>query len=1050
MKWLKEFWHYIVIGVIILVTLLIFLIAFLLTPTGFRFICRIAEVATSHELTLSKPQGSLNSEFSLQTVQWKTSSLNLKIDDIHSQISLRSLIVGTLDFKKLSITCISVQRTTAKNKQTTHSLKNIINDLPKQSPWPNWLTLRAVTIKNIHYQNNNSQALIMNMITLSSENHLKNTSYHITAQTAGTFKSQWQLYLLAMPKQTNLHLVAKTNQQTLELHGYINPKQLYIDSGSLKQGNNHIIASLQYQFGPHRQLNFKSHFHHYLFHKDPLTGYLNFQLSTKNSLQTHINIHSANNSNKIILNIEHKDYWDANWSVKINKIQKYMANSNGVINTTGSLHHLALSGDADINIKRILLGNISLHQFISKWNIEPTKNHTFTMQTNLKTFQYNNLITKNIAISATGNQNKQQFKLDFITPWHQHVTSTAQSHPNPKTANLIVNLNKLNILNGKAIWRLKKPINIQLNSNGISWSPLTLFWQKQNLYIEGNYATTKNWKIISRGNFNLHPESLQNPLFNGLLWTYQISTRGQDGHLLSTQADSKATIHFKSSNMKPANEAAIHLNTQIKYQTNNLSIANTLLNKKTELGSLNLQTKINSFNQLKQYRLLNFNSKVNLHIPELLLSKLFNAFSPTITAKSSLSVTGSFNGSISKPTIQLNGSQPGSLYIAALNKSLNNSSIKITSTKKLSLQAQTTIDKTPITFKATTSPSANSYDSQWTLHSKQVQIINLPYKQFDIIPDMHGSCSNLNCSLSGNVQIPKGIYKIQKSTDINTLPSSSIQFVYNNESSIQPHYTISNLNLDFGHSVNLTGMGLNSYLRGHLTLNQNSHSPLLLKGLLTLHKAYIIFNNNRVNLTTAQISYLQSPANNPTLNLRGQRSIQIFSLPDSSQQSGDVIVGLNITGTLQNPNINLFSSSTALSQMDILSYLLFNQPASSTTLLSGTSLITAFSSGGSSFRNPIDTIKHGLGLTEFGIQSQNSFDSTGNVTTGKNQFVIGKKISKRLYLRYAQTLGNNQNLIMLIYQLNKYWSLQSSQAQDSTKNNGNPIRAIDLMLQFSR
>ena len=185
-------------------------------------------------------------------------------------------------------------------------------------------------------------------------------------------------------------------------------------------------------------------------------------------------------------------------------------------------------------------------------------------------------------------------------------------------------------------------------------------------------------------------------------------------------------------------------------------------------------------------------------------------------------------------------------------------------------------------------------------------------------------------------------------------------------------------------------------------------------GSVHLDNAYINIQDNKLNLTTAKFSYIKSPADNPHLQITAQKNIHIYAGPRSSQQSGMVIVGISITGTVQHPIINLYSSSSTMSQADILSYLIFNQPASTASLLNTSTLFSLTNDSlGDSNLDLIDKFKKTLGLSEFGVEADNSFDAVGNVGSNINQFVIGKSLFHKFYLRYSIPLEKQVNGLIL-------------------------------------
>jgi autotransporter translocation and assembly factor TamB len=123
-------------------------------------------------------------------------------------------------------------------------------------------------------------------------------------------------------------------------------------------------------------------------------------------------------------------------------------------------------------------------------------------------------------------------------------------------------------------------------------------------------------------------------------------------------------------------------------------------------------------------------------------------------------------------------------------------------------------------------------------------------------------------------------------------------------------------------------------------------------------------------------------------------------------------------------------------------------------LLHSATLLSTLKSAGNANLNPISNIQKKLGFTEFGIQAQSSFDNSGNISSQSNEFVVGRKLGKKIYVRYAMGVsGDTGSMIILIYQINPRWSLQSSESLQTGSNQQNSqsgSSAIDLMYQFSK
>ena len=94
----------------------------------------------------------------------------------------------------------------------------------------------------------------------------------------------------------------------------------------------------------------------------------------------------------------------------------------------------------------------------------------------------------------------------------------------------------------------------------------------------------------------------------------------------------------------------------------------------------------------------------------------------------------------------------------------------------------------------------------------------------------------------------------------------------------------------------------------------------------------------------------------------------------------------------------------------------------------------------------INQIKQGLGFSELGVVTEKTVDAVGNPVDQQTSFVVGRHLSKHIYLRYSQALegfsltGNNE--ITIRYLLNHHWALQ---AMNSTLGTG-----IDILYTIEK
>ena len=169
----------------------------------------------------------------------------------------------------------------------------------------------------------------------------------------------------------------------------------------------------------------------------------------------------------------------------------------------------------------------------------------------------------------------------------------------------------------------------------------------------------------------------------------------------------------------------------------------------------------------------------------------------------------------------------------------------------------------------------------------------------------------------------------------------------------------------------------------------------------------------------------------------------------SQQQLGtnEITVGMNIAGTSDSPQITLFSSAGNLSQADMLSFLLLGtsssgiSPTNMNLLLQALNTLPLTRRGAGSVEGITNQVKQGLGLSELGVESEPTFGPTGEViptATPTSYFVVGKRITSKIYFRYKYDPFTSMNLFQLNYLLSTNWSLQ-------LETDGSTQSGIDLL-----
>ena len=262
--------------------------------------------------------------------------------------------------------------------------------------------------------------------------------------------------------------------------------------------------------------------------------------------------------------------------------------------------------------------------------------------------------------------------------------------------------------------------------------------------------------------------------------------------------------------------------------------------------------------------------------------------------------------------------------------------------------------------------------------------------------------------------------------------------------------------VQLGDDVLIDTQGLHGLLGGALEMKQSLERSLSAIGELTIREGHYRAYGQDLAIDHGQLLFTGGALSNPNISLRAVKSFnnaaqfagsnQLFDFNASNIQpiafANHVTVGIDVSGYLNAPKIKLFAVPSSVSQADILSMLILGKPANQASQSGGKLLLTAMSAmnldSGTKGLQLLSQLKEALGF-DFDVQSR---AATSSQSTSSTTFVVGKSLSKRLYLSYnVGVLQENSNVLTLKYLLNRYFSVQLS-----TNNVGN---GVDLLYTAS-
>jgi translocation and assembly module TamB len=213
-----------------------------------------------------------------------------------------------------------------------------------------------------------------------------------------------------------------------------------------------------------------------------------------------------------------------------------------------------------------------------------------------------------------------------------------------------------------------------------------------------------------------------------------------------------------------------------------------------------------------------------------------------------------------------------------------------------------------------------------------------------------------------------------------------------------------NLKIDLGSQLRLRGRGIETGLRGELRLTAPG-GRLAVDGTVRATDGTYAAYGQKLTIDRGLITF-NGPADNPRLNI------------EATRPNTDIRVGVQVTGTAQNPRIRLFSEPE-VSEIDKLSWLALGRASdglgSADTALLQTAALALLAGEGDGIT---DQFTRAIGLDELTLRQ-----TDGEVR--ETVISLGKQLSRRWYVGYERGLNATEGSWQLIYRIARRFTLRA-------------------------
>jgi len=301
-----------------------------------------------------------------------------------------------------------------------------------------------------------------------------------------------------------------------------------------------------------------------------------------------------------------------------------------------------------------------------------------------------------------------------------------------------------------------------------------------------------------------------------------------------------------------------------------------------------------------------------------------------------------------------------------------------------------------------------------SLRGENFMVSDLPTARATVSPDLQVQFLGDMLKLRGDVLVPLADVRLAKVPD-GAISASPDQRFIEEEVAPMPLDLDASVRLRLGDDVRFTGLGLTAQFGGALTVSDQSTGATTGKGEILIKEGTYKAYGQDLSVENGKLIFAGGAIDAPGLDIRAAR-----------QATPDVLVGVQVQGSLTAPRLNVFSTPS-LSQSDQLSYLVLGRPLSASSASENSILQqAAFAIGVEGGTLLTDRVGKNLGVDTFTIESEPGSGAA------QAALVVGKFLSPRLYVSYGYGLFEPISTLRMEYQLNRIFRVVTQSTNEAT------------------
>jgi autotransporter translocation and assembly factor TamB len=333
-----------------------------------------------------------------------------------------------------------------------------------------------------------------------------------------------------------------------------------------------------------------------------------------------------------------------------------------------------------------------------------------------------------------------------------------------------------------------------------------------------------------------------------------------------------------------------------------------------------------------------------------------------------------------------------------------------------SLELTASVRSGPGTLEAsgTVRNDPEGWEAVLRLAGTDVTVANTPEVRLRANPDLTLTIREGTFDVRGDVVLPWARIEVKELPARAVEPSSDVVRIDLPERERAPTEiptrVTGRVRVVFGDDFQFEGFGFDVDPRGSILITETGRGSTTATGQLVLENGRYRAYGQNLAIESGRVLFGGGPIQNPALDVEAYRTVDT------------VKAGVRVGGTLERPVVTL-ASSPAMSENDILTYMMLGRPPGSVTSSSEDELLSrAATSLGIRGGNLLARrLAARYGIDELGIETE------GGVETAS--LVVGTYLSPRLYVSYGLGLFEPISTLTLRYVLSSRWTLSAERGR---------------------